>query len=248
MNSATAQRLIAINREFYDRFGPSFSATRRRVQPGVRRILGMLLGNEAILDLGCGNGELARELSRRQHLGRYLGIDFSQPMLREAELAALSVSARFLVADLTTLAEAGGRTADRYSSALRTSSFDIVFAFAALHHIPGFELQTRLIGLVHELLKSGGRFIHSNWQFLNSRKLSARIQPWATVGMDDSQMDAGDHLLDWRGGSTGFRYVHQFSEGELSRLAAEGGFQVQDSFYSDGDGGRLGLYQVWLKA
>jgi len=45
----------------------------------------MLKGEESILELGCGNGELARELATRGHRGPYLGLDFSLPLLREAE-------------------------------------------------------------------------------------------------------------------------------------------------------------------
>ena len=69
MNSTTAARLIELNRDFYKRFGDSFSATRHRIQPGVRRVLDMLNGDEHILDLGCGNGELARALAKRNHHG-----------------------------------------------------------------------------------------------------------------------------------------------------------------------------------
>ena len=65
MNSSTAACLIEINRDFYTRFGDSFSATRHRIQPGVRRVLEKLKGDEFLLDLGCGNGELARELAKR---------------------------------------------------------------------------------------------------------------------------------------------------------------------------------------
>ncbi len=66
MDPNTAARLIEINREFYTRFGDSFSATRHRIQPGVRRVLNMLNGDESILDLGCGNGELgARTVEAR---------------------------------------------------------------------------------------------------------------------------------------------------------------------------------------
>ena len=42
MDSTTAARLIELNRDFYTRFGDSFSATRHRIQPGVRRVLEML--------------------------------------------------------------------------------------------------------------------------------------------------------------------------------------------------------------
>jgi len=58
-------------------------------------------------------------------------------------------------------------------------------------------------------------------------------------------VDAGDYLLDWRSGGEGLRYVHHFGEAELRELAATTGFQVKEVFYSDGETGNLGLYQVW---
>src|SRR5512141_766588 len=103
MDSNTAARLIELNREFYTRFGASFSATRHRIQPGVRRALAMLKGDESILDLGCGNGELARELARRDHRGSYLGVDFSLPLLRDAESQPEGFSARSVQVELTRL-------------------------------------------------------------------------------------------------------------------------------------------------
>ena len=103
MNSTTAEHLIALNREFYTAFGDSFSSTRHRIQPGVRRILLSLNGDEDILDLGCGNGWFARELADRHHHGTYLGLDFSLPLLRDAETIPKIFSAKFLQVDLTIL-------------------------------------------------------------------------------------------------------------------------------------------------
>ena len=42
--------------------------------------------------------------------------------------------------------------------------------------------------------------------------------------------------------------MHYFTEEQLAELAAETGFAVAESFYSDGESGDLGLYQVWEKA
>jgi hypothetical protein len=42
--------------------------------------------------------------------------------------------------------------------------------------------------------------------------------------------------------------VHHFDEGELGSLAAETGFRIADTFYSDGVTGNLSLYQLWLPA
>ncbi len=259
MNPSTAARLVEINRDFYARFGDSFSATRRRLQPGVRRLLEQLKGDESILDLGCGNGELARELARRGHHGPYLGLDFSRPLLREAESLPEGFSAKFLEVDLTQLAGSSEQCSvfsEQYSvfsnqlsgteyRPLNTEHWLLITAFAVLHHIPSTEMRLNLLRVVHKLLKQDGMFALSNWQFLNSAKLKTHIQPWEAVGLSASEVDPGDYLLDWRSHGKGLRYVHHFSQAELDELANAGGFRVADTYSSDGEGGRLGLYQIW---
>ena len=238
MDSDTAARLVAINREFYTRFGDSFSATRYRIQPGVRRALELLMGDDSILDLGCGNGELARELAKRGHRGPYLGLDFSLALLQDAEVQAEGFSARFMEIDLTRL--------PAYVEKLSViGHWSVVTAFAVLHHIPSVEMRVNMLRVVHQLLRRDGLFIHSNWQFLNSEKLKSRIQPWGAASISGSELDPGDYLLDWRSGGKGLRYVHHFDEKELQELARESRFRVVDTFYSDGETGNLGLYQVW---
>ena len=240
MDSAVVARLIELNRDFYTRLGASFSATRHRIQPGVHRVIEMLNGDEDILDLGCGNGWFARELAQRGHLGTYLGLDFSLPLLRDAESYAEGFSATFKEIDLTQLSV----TSDQL---LMTDNWSLITSFATLHHIPSREIRLNILKTVHQLLKPNGFFIHSNWQFLNSEKLKARIQPWEAATVSMSDVDAGDYLLDWRSGGAGLRYVHHFDEAELQELALATGFQIKDIFYSDGETGNLGLYEVWKK-
>ena len=235
MNSSVASQLIELNRRFYADFGGNFSATRQRIQPGVRKIISFLDGNERILDLGCGNGELARTLAQTGFHGEYLGLDFSLPLLKDAESQPGAFPVNFRAADLTA----------NWSASLLTDHFSLITSFAALHHIPSQDLRLNILRQVAGLLAPGGRFIHSNWQFLNSEKLKKRIQPWETVNLSVADVDAGDYLLDWRAGGNGLRYAHHFSEEELSQLAAGTGFRVVESFLSDGENGRLGLYQVW---
>ena len=204
----------------------------------MRRILEMLKGDENILDLGCGNGELARELAKRGHHGPYLGVDFSLPLLRDAESQPEGFSATFKQIDLTQLLAFSGQL-------LANGGWSLITAFAVLHHIPSRQLRLNILTTVHELLKPGGLFIHSNWQFLNSEKLTARIQPWDVAAVSGSEVDAGDYLMDWRSGGTGLRYVHHFDEGELQELAEAAGFKIMDMYYSDGETGNLGLYEIW---
>jgi tRNA (uracil-5-)-methyltransferase TRM9 len=241
MDFATAARLIELNRDFYTHFGDSFSATRHRIQPGVRRVLEDLNRDENILDLGCGNGEFARELASRGHRGTYLGVDFSLPLLRDAQSFPEGFFASFKSVNLTQLSA----FSDQLSA---VGGWSLITAFAVLHHIPSTQLRVDILQTVHQLLKPSGLFIHSNWQFLNSEKLKARIQPWEAVAISPSEVDAQDYLIDWRSGGTGLRYVHHFNEGELQELAIATGFQIMETFYSDGETGNLGLYQLWQPA
>jgi len=235
MNSATAKRLLAINREFYNRFGDQFSATRQRLQPGVKKILDSIQEDISVLDLGCGNGHFLREISRRGHTAPLLGLDFSLPLLRDAESAS---GVLFREVDLTQLSV----NSEQLSIA---GGWSVITMFATLHHIPSTEMRLDILRTVRKLLKEDGKFILSNWQFLNSKKLKSRIQSWDKVGINENDLDEGDYLLDWRSGGEGLRYAHHFTAEELFGLAEQVEMRVTDSFSSDGDGGNLGLYQVW---
>jgi SAM-dependent methyltransferase len=241
VNSATADRLISLNRRFYSEHGRDFSETRARLQPGVLRLLDTMAEYESILDLGCGNGELARSLSRRGQHGTYVGLDFSVPLLNEAKREAFAFTVEFLEADLTELPVTDEQL-------LVSDKWSLVTAFAVLHHIPSLDLRLNIVKKVHELLKKDGLFVHSNWQFLNSPRLKARIQPWESIDLNSRDLDANDYLLDWKHGRTGLRYVHHFDEQELAELAKAGRFEIVETFYSDGENGKLGLYQIWKKA
>jgi SAM-dependent methyltransferase len=239
VNEKTRDQLIDLNRTFYQTFAHEFSATRQRLQPGVLRILNQITSQESVLDLGCGNGELGKELFIRGHKGPYVGLDSNADLLKIArgnlpELSSVSLIQKNL-------------TSPSWDTDLPVKQYDIILAFAVLHHIPGAALRQQLIEKIKSLSVPDGRFIHSEWQFLNSPRLRKRIQPWDKVGLNLDQVEAGDFLIDWRQGGQGFRYVHHFDIRELESLAVDTGFKILETFSSDGEGGNLGLYQIWKR-
>lgn len=255
MQASTISALLYINHQFYQTFGHAFAATRRRIQPGIRRVLASLPPDGDWLDLGCGSGALARvwaELGRR---GSYTGLDFSPPLLDEARLAVKDIHApglalRFGWADLSD-PDWPACLKDLFPPFGSVSPFAGVLSFAVLHHIPSAEVRRRILRDIHGLLAPGGLFIHSEWQFQHSKKLMARVQPWEAAGLSAADVEEGDTLLDWRytlpnePDQVGLRYVHLFSREELATLAGDTGFDILETFESDGEGGRLGLYQTW---
>lgn len=246
MKAETASELLEINRRFYNEFGEAFAATRRRIQPGVRRVLETIPRHPAAdwLDLGCGSGALGQIWAGQQRQGSYTGLDFSGPLLSEAETAAAPLSNEHL----TLRYRAGDLMDPAWPAQFSGKKFDGVLAFASLHHIPGKENHRRIFQQAAGLLKAEGRFIFSVWQFQNSPKLMQRIQPWSKAGISEADLESGDTLLDWRYAlpenkeKQGLRYVHLFQEAELEALAGMSGFTVADRFYSDGAEGNLALY------
>lgn len=250
MKQETIRKLFDINCLFYQSFGKAFAETRRRIQPGVRRVLDEWIDGGDWLDLGCGSGVLAVEWAKRGLSGSYLGLDFSKELLAEAQANLSKVELQ----PKLTIAFAFADLADEsWPEAVGNRKMDGVLAFASMHHIPGRDNRLRILRQVHDLLLTRGVFIHSEWQFQHSSKLMARVRPWSTVELAESELEEGDTLLDWRHAAIGqaetegLRYVHLFSGAELQELAKEAGFTIELEFDSDGTGDRLGLYQLWRK-
>ncbi|HET8708396.1 MAG TPA: methyltransferase domain-containing protein, partial [Pseudomonadales bacterium] len=159
------------------------------------------------------------------------------------DLTALSVvSGKWKV---TSESQNDGSSLIPYPLPLTTDNCSLITSFATLHHIPSLDLRLNIFRFVRANLAPGGKFVLSNWQFLNSEKLKRRIQPWEAAGLSDADVDSGDFLLDWRSGGHGLRYAHHFSAEELSQMASDTGFRAVESFLSDGESGNLGLYQIW---
>lgn len=245
VRSEVVQRLLELNREFYQSFAEEFAETRRRIQPGVQRAVKRIPRHTSVLDLGCGHGELASYLHRTGFSGRYVGVDSSQALLDLVDPVLAPPHYRFLQVDL---AAAGWSAAVREATSTASARFRYACGFAVLHHLPSGELRRGTLTELRQLLAPEGELLLSVWDFLASPRLRSRIRAWSEVGLQPDQLEPGDTLLDWRHGGRGLRYVHHFSSSELRDLADASGFMVVDEFRSDGENSRLGLYQIWKRA
>ncbi len=241
MKRSIAERLLELNRRFYEGWGGEFASSRGRLHPGMERTFLELRPSGGLLDLGCGHGRLARAWKEGKIPGKithYAGIEFSRALLGLAP--AEEENLRFLQADL---ARPG------WSGEIRRLGFPVetVVCFSVLHHLPGRENRLGLLEETRSLLPPGGALALSVWQFLHVPELAAKVLPWSEAGLEEGDLEPGDLLFPWGRGGKALRYVHHFDKGELEKLLREAGFRVGRVFRSDGRTGDLGLYVLARK-
>jgi ubiquinone/menaquinone biosynthesis C-methylase UbiE len=118
---------------------------RELIDPGLLAVLGEV-GGMALLDLACGNGYLARRLTRRG--ARVVGVDSSAPVvaLAEARERREPLGIRYHVSDAGAM------------PVLSDGSFDAVYSNMALMDMPDLVGPFREVARV---LRPGGRFVAS---------------------------------------------------------------------------------------
>ncbi|HNT73971.1 MAG TPA: class I SAM-dependent methyltransferase [Anaerolineae bacterium] len=224
--------LIDLNRKFYDNFAETFATSRGKSEPGLERVLQDVYPGSHVLDLGCGQGRVAALLPPGC---AYVGVDFSQEMLRQArQRSPADRDAHFVVANLL----------DRGWPTLVCGEFTWIVLRAVLHHIPGKENRQNLLKQAADLLSPTGRLVLANWQFMEVPRLRRRILDWEAFQLTAADVEPGDHLLDWRRDGHGLRYVHWVDEAETLALAAAAGLKVEALFRADGHQNNLTLYAV----
>ena len=123
-------------------------------------------GDEAILDVGCGDGKITQQLALRVPKGRVVGIDSSEGMIRFAqETHATPANLSFALADVTSL---------RY-----TNEFDVVVSTFCLQWVPEKLAAYRS---VRKSLRPGGKMILvmplRNPEIASLRKQMTREARW----------------------------------------------------------------------
>lgn len=243
MRDTIVRQLLQLNRDFYATVSADFDQTRGGLPVGWRQLRKWLPTVEGrplrVLDVGCGNGRFAWLLDEWGIQADYVGIDGDVRLLdfaREHAIALKGVRAVFFAADFTALdwPALHGRA---------QPAFDAVVCFAALHHVPSHKLRVQVVRSLATQVVAGGVLILSHWQFLTSARFVRKQIAWQTIGLTESDVEAGDALLPWQQGTFAVRYVHQVDTAEGKALADSAQMHITDHFYADGKEGNLNLYQ-----
>jgi trans-aconitate 2-methyltransferase len=158
-----------------------------------------LKGNEALLDIGCGDGKITAELSMCLPNGKAVGIDSSEQMITLAKTS-------FPTKDYTNLAF---QVMDARKLVFE-SEFDMIFSNAALHWI--VDQKTVLAG-VQRNLKNSGRLLF---------QMAGKGNAQAVLGILDDMLTEAP----WKPFFEGFKFPYAFLGAEEYRsLLVEAGLK-----------------------
>lgn len=134
------------------------------------------LSFESVLDVGCGDGKLLHEVSRRFPEKRLLGIDHSEQAVKLA--TALSPGIEYLSGDIK-------------DPSLLPGSFDLITLIETLEHIPPDEIADFLKGLHHYLKPDGTliitvpsvniKMVDKHYQHFTLKSLDDTIKPYFSI-------------------------------------------------------------------
>lgn len=231
MRTEVVERLLALNRAFYDQLAAPFACSRKHPQPGFFALLDQLPRPcSRFLDVGCGEGRLGRFLQANSMAEAYTGIDSSSLLLAEA---AKGVTGEFFCRDISR---------PFWSSGL--GSFDGIACLAVLQHIPARANRIRLLREMGARLTPHGRLFLSTWQFMEQERFRRKTKPWQEIGLAADDVEQNDYLLTWEREQFALRYVSYIDEAEMGKLLSEAGLQAAATYRSDGKEGDLNLYLI----
>lgn len=206
------ENYVLQNEYSYDDIALLFSSTRQYIWKDIKPLLRFVKKNDNILDIGCGNGRLY-QLFQESSI-HFSGIDISKELIGIARKQY--ADAMFIISDMRNIP---------YEDA----DFDIVYAIASVHHLPRVgQLQT--LQEVERILKTGGFFIMTNWNFLG-RWTRKRIERGRyTIG------DTHDHVIaNFISGdkqTNALRHYWNITPVQIEDMSSKAGFRVVEQYYS----------------
>lgn len=203
MDKDIVKRILSLDHDFYQQYAESFSRSRGIALKGWFKVKEIIendpdLGkkqNLTVVDLGAGNCRfysfLVKNLKQKIE---YTGIDENDKLIEISKESyggnkGFKIRKTDVIQNLSSISEKG----------------DIVCAFGLTHHIPSDDLRDVWFSNLHRLVNPKGLLILTFW---NTKKTPIKTEPIKT--------EAGDKFLGWQGKQDYPRYVHVYSEPELS--------------------------------
>ncbi|MBU0649157.1 methyltransferase domain-containing protein [Patescibacteria group bacterium] len=227
MKLETAQKLLEQGKQTYEVIAWDFSRTRQNLWAILSLFEPYVNNGDNILDIGCGNGRLIGLLKNKKI--DYLGVDNSENLIKLARQDYPEYN--FKIGDIT-------------APELGNQEFDKIFLIGVLHHIPSRELRNKCVQNIYAALKPGGHVFMTNWNLWQKKFRKYHFKYTLKRIIKQCDFEKGDILKPW--GKIGkSRYLHGFTQGELSRLAKQNNFKILKNYYVAKDGAQASWRDGW---
>lgn len=259
MEKRKALRIISENKRNYNLISKEWAVSRFQPSPLKIKLLRSIRSGFKVLDLGCGNGLMAREVIRRG--GKYIGLDVSAKLLAIARRKFVAEINPHTKMDMALIASCHGKKkivinsrpdkcglfgvgvksgqvkfvlGDALKLPFKKNSFDFIFSFAVMHHIPSEELRLKFLSEINRVLKDKTSAVIVNWNLLNKwadKKYNISRQ----LKNPEKNFGSGDVRVPWLAtkGKTVKRYIHIFNKKEIVNLARQAGFkEIKADYYN----------------
>ena len=164
-----------------------------------------------ILDLGCGSG---RNIIPNNNI-KYYGVDFSEEMLKFAEINAKSnqINAIFFQTDI-----------GKEKLPFKNDFFDAAVFISTLHCIPSAEDRENSIKELFRVMKKGSNAMISVWK---KEAIIKKLEPKKTDGVEVNIKNLKETFVNWKkDGKNHQRYYYFYEKEELESLLKSVGFKI----------------------
>ena len=217
MNQKTSKEIIKQIKEQYNVIASDWDKSRFKPSKLKIKLIKGVKNKDRVLDLGCGNGLLIPEFIKKDVF--YTGVDISKELIKIAHKKYPGII--FKVGDVTK------------KLSFKNNSFDWVFSFAVMHHLPDEKVRLKFLQEIERVLKVGGKAIIVNWNLLNEVADKR-------YGVTEKITEKGDVFVPWHGtvGKDIKRYLHAFKLEEIKNLVKLAGFKNFRVVYYNQNGQR----------
>ena len=157
--------------------------------------------------------------------GHYIGLDISEKLLALAKKIfkkeIKDKQVKFVLGEANNLP-------------FTKNSFDFVFSYAVMHHIPSPEFRLGFLKEIYRVLNPGGQAAIINWNLLNAWA-DKRFKIKEQLAHQHPGLETNDVFVPWKATASKSisRYLHIFTKPEILALAKKAGFKKYSAeFYS----------------
>jgi len=190
----------------YNNIADEFSNTRHYSGKEFDLLKTYLKGK--VIDLGCGNGRLAKYIKEKKIKCDYLGIDNNKRFIEIAK--SLHPKYKFT-------------KGDQLNMPVKSNTANAIANIRAFHHIPSKKLRLEALKEMKRTLKKDGTLIITVWNLWQKKYwkelTKAIIRSIFTLGA----YEYNDTFIPWKNKEK--RYYHAFTKSELSRIIKKAGLK-----------------------